>query len=115
MRPLLNLLPLLALTATLLPPTAATAEEEGWIESDEDLTWYDVEVLVFARTGPAGPEAWPLEPGLPALADALTLRPAPESGDEDEDPPELGRAPFQRLPPSTYQLKRSWERLAKAD
>ncbi|SFD03925.1 Peptidoglycan-binding protein, CsiV [Thiohalospira halophila DSM 15071] len=102
----------LALLAASLDPAVA-ADEEGWIGPDEALTWYDVEILVFAHTGEPGAEAWPLEPGLPALAEALTLRPAPESG--GEEPPAIGRAPFQRLPPSTYQLKRSWQRLARSE
>lgn len=110
----------LALLAASLDPALA-ADEEGWIGPDEALTWYDVEVIVFAHTGEPGAEAWPLEPGLPALAEALTLRPAPapesesEGEGEDKEPPELGRAPFQRLPPSTYQLKRSWQRLADSE
>ena len=114
MRPAWNPLAPLPLMFALTAPALA-ADDEGWIQADEELTWYDVEVLVFAHTGSAGPEAWPLEPGLPALGDALTLRPAPESGGDDGEPPELGRAPFQRLPPSTYQLKRSWQRLADSE
>jgi hypothetical protein len=114
----LKMLAPLPLMAAVTSPAAA-ADDEGWIGPDETLTWYDVEVVVFAHTGEPGAEAWPLEPGLPALAEALTLRPAPESEDgaegEEKEPPELGRAPFQRLPPSTYELKRSWRRLADSE
>ncbi|MFW6190988.1 MAG: CsiV family protein [Thiohalospira sp.] len=122
---LLELIAPLALGASLLAPAAAEEDEGDWIGPDEDLTWYDVEVLVFAHTGEPGAEAWPLEPGLPALAEALTLRPAPE---DDEDPeelsesellepasPDMGQTPFRRLPPSAYRLKRTWKRLAESD
>ena len=41
----------------------------------EELTWYAVEIIVFERTSEVGrnAEAWPTEPGLPKLADALEL------------------------------------------
>ena len=43
--------------------------------AEEPITWYVVEMIVFERTGEAarGAEAWPAEPGLPNLADAIEL------------------------------------------
>jgi len=121
---LFKMLAPLPLAAALLTPAAAE-EDGGWIGPDEALTWYDVEVLVFAHTGKPGAEAWPLEPGLPALAEALSLQPAPEgdgkpqvvseAGLVDPSRPDMGRVPFRRLPPSDYQLKRSWQRLADSE
>ena len=40
-------------------------------QDEEPLSWYAIEVIVFERTGDGGlgAEAWPADPGLPALAD----------------------------------------------
>jgi hypothetical protein len=50
-------------------PSAPRAQDE------EELTWYAVEIIVFERASEIGrnAEAWPTEPGLPELADALEL------------------------------------------
>lgn len=62
---------LLTVTAVLAvsPPFISAAEEE------KELDWYAIEVIVFERTSEAGrnAEAWPSEPGLPGLADAVEL------------------------------------------
>ena len=54
-------------TLAVMLPFASGAEEE--------MTWYTVEVIVFERTSEIGrnSEAWPAQPGLPSLADAVEL------------------------------------------
>ena len=69
---ILRSLPGIAAATTLavsLSPATAVAQEE------EELSWYVVEIIVFERTSEIGrnAEAWPEDPGLPALADALEL------------------------------------------
>ena len=56
--------------AAALPSVPRAQDKEK-----EELTWYAVEIIVFERTSEIGrnAEAWPAEPGLPKLADALEL------------------------------------------
>lgn len=81
----------------------------------QEETWYTVELIVFERTDQAalGEEFWPMEPGLPALFEALELLPsqaqAPASGDTG-----LARA-FRRLGAEEYGLTDALERLAKSE
>lgn len=60
-----------SLAASILAlPLVCPAQDE-----QEELTWYTVEIIVFERTSEIGrnAEAWPFEPGLPDLADAVEL------------------------------------------
>ncbi len=109
-------------------PTAPRAQDQ----SHEEMTWYAVEIIVFERTSELGrnAEAWPAEPGLPAIADAVELSveglmPEEPSGEspngpasetvpatESEAPPSaLGPRAFQLVPPEEYRLKDAWNRL----
>lgn len=109
----------------------------------EELTWYAVEIIVFERTSEIGrnAEAWPAEPGLPKLADALELSiegmapeeleavPPDETRDADQTetqdstqaeteasaarPGLLPRA-FQLIPPEELRLTDPWKSLEKS-
>ncbi len=112
-------------------PTAPRAQAQ----SQEKMTWYAVEIIVFERTSEVGrnAEAWPAEPGLPEIADAVELSVeglAPEEppGElpngraseavplpEGETPPSaLGPRAFQLVPPEEYRLRDAWDRLNKS-
>lgn len=97
--------PLTALVAlcAALPPAYGAEQEE--------LTWYAVEIIVFERSSEVGrnAEAWPMEPGIPALADALELTrdglspqqlagQAPAAAAEGEQTDSPGEAPAQSEP-----------------
>jgi hypothetical protein len=112
-------------------PTALRAQDQ----SHEEMTWYAVEIIVFERTSELGrnAEAWPAEPGFPAIADAVELSveglvPEEPSGElpngpaseavpatESEAPPAaLGPRAFQLVPPEEYRLRDAWDRLNKS-
>lgn len=123
-----------ALAAAL--PIASAAEEE--------MTWYAIEIIVFERASEIGrnAEAWPSEPGLPSLADAIELSregltPEELTGDAPSEAPTevtvetdvvpiaptppippipstpMPRA-FQLVPEEEYRLTDAWERLNKS-
>ena len=115
----------------LLLPGAPRAQAQ----SQEEMTWYAVEIIVFERTSELGrnAEAWPAEPGFPEIADAVELsvaglmaeEPALESpnGQPGDATPETGtEAPpsalrpraFQLVPPEEYRLMDAWNRLNKS-
>lgn len=110
-----------ALTAVVL-----TAASQAQTQTKDEMTWYAIEVIVFERTSDLGriAEAWPTEPGLPSLADALELS---VEGIAVEDlarnaqgkaPPETGSAPalraFRLVPREEYRLVDAWNRLNKS-
>lgn len=126
--------PLIALAALCgATPLASMAEEE-------ELTWYAVEVIVFERTSETGrgAEAWPVDPGLPDLADAIELTaeglspeqlagspageaPAqPDTAQPDTAQPKAVPDPigapraFQLVPEEAYRLTEAWKRLDKS-
>ena len=120
---------LAAVTMGLLAAPRAQAQ------SQNEMTWYAIEIIVFERTSELGrnAEVWPADPGLPKIADAVELS---REGLVPEEPPgELpnGRvsdaapatesmAPpsalkpraFQLLPPEEYRLMDAWNRLNKS-
>jgi len=128
------LLAVLAAMAVGLP-----AASRAQAQSQDEMTWYTVEIIVFERTSELGrnAEAWPAEPGLPAIADAVELSleglvPGEPGGEsEDESPAGTGieaalatdsvstpsspmpRA-FQLVPPEEYRLTDAWNRLDKS-
>jgi len=110
--------PLLGLVAlAIMSPLAAQDEEE--------LTWYAIELIVFERVSEVArhAEAWPRQPGLPDLADAVELSRdglAPPEAEEREpsepqsEPPPAAQAAlraFRLLPPEEYRLGDAWKRL----
>lgn len=110
--------PLLGLAAVaIMSPLAAQDEEE--------LTWYAMELIVFERVSEAARhvEAWPRQPGLPDLADAVELSrdglaPAEaeegQSSDPQSEPLPTAQAAlraFRLLPPEEYRLGDAWNRL----
>lgn len=124
--------------AVTLPPVCVAQEEK------EQLTWYAVEIIVFERTNEIGrnAEAWPSEPGLPNLADAVELSPEGMSPQEltSGTPPESNAAgneataevgstpaplppaaspmtlprPFQLMAEEEYRLADAWKSLEKS-
>ena len=83
---------LLALSA---PVTAA----------DDDQRWYDIEVIVFAHAEPAvDSEVWPIDPGLPPLEGAVSLR-RPRSEDLVD---------FGRLRDGELKLTDAWKHLERS-
>lgn len=96
-------------------------------QDDEELTWYTIELIVFERVSEVARngEAWPRQPGLPDLADAVELSlegldPADaqeiEASDAQAEPPPLPAlqsAPraFQLVAPEQYRLGDAWKRL----
>jgi hypothetical protein len=135
---------LAALVAGL--PTAAHAQDkaqdkaqsasQNLEQSQSELTWYAVEVIVFERTSEIGrsAESWPLDPGLPDVAGAVEISaegispalpasdPAAPTSDTAGEPPAtsamevqsaMPRA-FRRIPPSQYRLTEAWKRLDKS-
>ncbi len=86
---------LIAAAVAVALPTVSRAQDKD----EEELTWYAVEIIVFERTSEIGrnAEAWPAEPGLPKLADALELsvegmapeelEAGPREGNDDESQP----------------------------
>jgi hypothetical protein len=114
-------------------PLASFAEQE-------ELTWYAVEIIVFERTGEIGrnAEAWPLDPGLPDLADAIELTAEGLSPEELAGNPSSDAAgeaaqtdtsttqavpvrasmhtprAFQLVPEEQYRLTDAWKRLDKS-
>lgn len=124
------LLSVLAAIASGLP-TAPRAQAQ----SQEEMTWYAVEIIVFERTSEQGrnAEAWPAEPGLPKIADAVELSveglmpeelsgESPNGGISEAVPATGSKAPpaaprpraFQLVPPEEYRLKDAWNRLNKS-
>jgi len=105
-------------------------------QSQDELTWYAVEVIVFERTSEIGrnAESWPLDPGLPDVAGAVEISAegiSPALPASDPAAPPLGTAgepsatsttkvqnpmprAFQRIPPSQYRLTEAWKRLDKS-
>ena len=109
-------------------------------QDEEPLTWYVVEIIVFERTSETGrsAEAWPADPGLPALADALelsvegvplaSLEPGAEARDAEGSAAEgsgaaettlpttdgvMPRA-FQLVPAEEFRLTDAWKSLEKS-
>jgi hypothetical protein len=88
-----------ALAITLAVAVALPSLLRAQDKDEEELTWYAVEIIVFERTSEIGrnAEAWPAEPGLPKLADALELsvegmapeelEAGPREGNDDEGQP----------------------------
>ena len=86
---------LIAAAVAVSLPTVSRAQDKD----EEELTWYAVEIIVFERSSEIGrnAEAWPAEPGLPKLADALELsvegmapeelEAGPREGNDDESQP----------------------------
>ncbi|TFH41194.1 MAG: hypothetical protein E4H01_15335 [Lysobacterales bacterium] len=126
--------PLVAALAVVLP-AASQAQEKA------DLTWYAVELIVFERTAENGrnAEAWPSEPGLPAIAGAIELSmnglsPEALAGEplivtDSQTPSVTATTPtpipvpvpptgtlraFQLVPPAEYWLTDVWNRLDKS-
>jgi hypothetical protein len=125
-------------TFTVALPLVCFAQDE-----EEELTWYAVEIIVFERTSEIerNAEAWPYEPGLPDLADAVELsregftleelagtataesRDEASDGTPDEAPAGTGVAPtpliplpraFQLVPEAEYRLTDARKRLDKS-
>jgi hypothetical protein len=137
-RSLRFLLTAVTVLCVALPLTSVAQEEE------EELSWYAIEVIVFERTGEIGrnAEAWPFEPGLPKLADAVELSPeglspeelagkvSPESTETtDEAPAQVESTPTPLAPPipsipmprafqlvaeEEYRLTDAWKSLEKS-
>ena len=120
----------IALT-TALPATLPAQDEEP-------LSWYAVEIIVFERVGDTGrfAEAWPTDPGLPRLADALELSvegmaledletsaeaatDAPADGTAAQtEPAAIPQTPmpraFQSIPPEEFRLADAWTSLERS-
>lgn len=122
------------IVSTTALPVAVPAQDE------EPLSWYAVEIIVFERIGDTGrnAEAWPTDPGLPRLADALELSvegmaledlesgggagAAPDAPADGAAPQtELAAAPetlmpraFQLIPPEELRLADAWTSLERS-
>lgn len=102
--------PLAFLLFALAVLSTAAAEEEK-------RTWYAVELVVFAqKAGSPAEEVWPLDPGMPAVGEALDVLEAAQSEMPPELPPPTGLPPrpFTPLSPQQYQLQGTWDALARS-
>ena len=116
------LAPVLATTAAIALVAGAVARVAA---AEDPITWYVVEMIVFERVSDAGrsAEAWPAEPGLPNLADAIELSAegmapgtiardaSPATGEATQPPGEtvtrpMGAMPraYRLVPPEEYRL-----------
>jgi hypothetical protein len=112
-------------------PAALPAQDQD----KDELTWYEIEVIVFERSSEIGRNAefWAAEPGLPDIASAVELSveglaPADATDDvpaggEIEAPPQAEDLtspdtsmplPFQLVAPGDYRLTDARERLEKS-
>ncbi len=91
-----------ALAACLAASWAVNAQ------TDEE-PWYTVELIVFEQLDSTGlfGERWPLDPGRPAIEEALVLTPA--GGEAGATP-----TPFELLDEDDLSLRETWSRLRRS-
>ncbi|MGH8372174.1 MAG: CsiV family protein, partial [Gammaproteobacteria bacterium] len=97
----LLLLPASLSTRAATPPAGNTAA---------NLSWYDVELIVFRYTDPqAGDmESWPADPGMPDWKDAIPLLTPPASPAANKNTG-VTLTPFMQI--DAQQLDNAWNRL----
>jgi len=122
---------MLVTAASVLLSPAPGAQDQ----TEEEITWYAVEVVIFERSSEMGRSAefWPPEAGLPDIAGAVELSeegtlPKQSTGEMQSDgdiittlpsdaadaPPATTAPVFRRVPPEDYRLNDVWASLEKS-
>lgn len=112
-----------ALLASLLFSQLAIGMADA-AEPVETVTWYDVELIVFAQQSPRTNETWPTDLGTPDIANAIALFVANENqdagvissglGDDATAIPPAAPVPYTPLPESDYKLQNIHDALKRS-